>query len=56
MEWSLVVTGAFLPALMLPAPDFIALVRQSLTGGTPGGLLPTIGRRILASARNPLTP
>ena len=37
------VFGIFIPALMLPGPDFVAVVRASMTRGTRAGLLTTIG-------------
>ncbi|WP_373084966.1 LysE family translocator [Sneathiella sp.] len=37
------VFGIFIPALMLPGPDFIGVVRSSMTGGTRSGLLTTLG-------------
>lgn len=37
------VFGVFIPALLLPGPDFVAVVRSSLTRGTRAGLLTTIG-------------
>lgn len=37
------VFGVFIPALILPGPDFVAVVRASLTRGTRAGLLTTIG-------------
>ncbi len=37
------VFGIFIPALMLPGPDFIGVVRSSMTGGTRAGLLTTLG-------------
>ncbi|MCR9177626.1 MAG: LysE family translocator [Alphaproteobacteria bacterium] len=37
------VFSIFLPALMLPGPDFIAVVRASMTRGTRTGLLTTVG-------------
>ena len=37
------VFGIFIPALILPGPDFVAVVRSSLTRGTRGGLLTTLG-------------
>lgn len=37
------VFGIFIPALILPGPDFVAVVRSSLTRGTRGGMLTTIG-------------
>jgi threonine/homoserine/homoserine lactone efflux protein len=39
----LAVFGIFIPALMLPGPDFVAVVRSSMTRGTAGGLLTTLG-------------
>lgn len=46
MEW-LGVLGAvfaiFIPALVLPGPDFIAVVRSSMAHGTRHGLLTTLG-------------
>jgi len=37
------VFGIFIPALMLPGPDFVAVVRASMTRGTKAGLLTTLG-------------
>ena len=37
------VFAIFIPALMLPGPDFIAVVRSSMTRGTRAGLLTTLG-------------
>ena len=37
------VFGVFIPALILPGPDFVAVVRASMTRGTTAGLLTTIG-------------
>lgn len=37
------VFGIFIPALMLPGPDFVAIVRASMTRGTRAGLLTTLG-------------
>jgi threonine efflux protein len=37
------VFGIFIPALMLPGPDFIGVVRSSMTRGTGGGLKTTVG-------------
>lgn len=37
------VFGVFIPALLLPGPDFVAVVRSSLTRGARGGLLTTLG-------------
>jgi len=39
----LAVFGIFIPALILPGPDFVAVVRASMTRGTRAGLLTTIG-------------
>ncbi len=46
MDHALVLAGVFavfIPALMLPGPDFVAVVRSSMTRGTAGGLLTTLG-------------
>lgn len=46
MQWALVfvsVFAIFIPALMLPGPDFIAVVRSSMARGTRAGLLTTLG-------------
>lgn len=37
------VFGIFIPALLLPGPDFVGVVRSSMTGGTRAGLLTTLG-------------
>lgn len=37
------VFGVFIPALILPGPDFIGVVRSSMTRGTRAGLLTTLG-------------
>src|SRR3954468_4858524 len=37
------VFAVFIPALILPGPDFIGVVRSSMTRGTKAGLLTTIG-------------
>ncbi len=37
------VFAIFIPALMLPGPDFIAVVRSSVSKGSRAGLLTTIG-------------
>lgn len=37
------VFAIFIPALMLPGPDFIAVVRSSMARGTSAGLLTTVG-------------
>lgn len=39
----LAVFGIFIPALILPGPDFVAVVRSSLTRGARAGLLTTLG-------------
>ena len=46
MEHALVlisVFAIFIPALILPGPDFVAVVRSSMTHGTRAGLLTTLG-------------
>ena len=46
MEWTIVLVGVFaifIPALMLPGPDFVAVVRSSMSRGTGAGLLTTVG-------------
>jgi threonine/homoserine/homoserine lactone efflux protein len=46
MEWTIVLVGVFaifIPALMLPGPDFVAVVRSSMSRGTAAGLLTTVG-------------
>lgn len=46
MQWTIVfisVFAIFIPALMLPGPDFIAVVRSSMARGTRAGLLTTFG-------------
>jgi len=43
MSILLAVFGIFIPALILPGPDFVGVVRSSLTRGTAAGLLTTIG-------------
>lgn len=46
MEHALVLIGVFaifIPALILPGPDFVAVVRSSMTHGTRAGLLTTLG-------------
>jgi threonine/homoserine/homoserine lactone efflux protein len=35
--------GVFIPALILPGPDFVGVVRSSMTRGTRAGLLTTLG-------------
>ncbi len=37
------VFAIFIPALMLPGPDFVAVVRTSMTQGTSAGLCTTLG-------------
>jgi threonine/homoserine/homoserine lactone efflux protein len=37
------VFGIFIPALMLPGPDFVGVVRSSMTGGAKAGLWTTLG-------------
>jgi threonine efflux protein len=37
------VFAVFIPALMLPGPDFVAVVRSSMSHGTRSGLLTTAG-------------
>lgn len=37
------VFGIFIPALILPGPDFVAVVRLSMGRGTRAGLLTTVG-------------
>jgi threonine efflux protein len=37
------VFAIFIPALLLPGPDFVAVVRSSMTHGTRAGLLTTLG-------------
>ncbi len=37
------VFAVFIPALLLPGPDFVAVVRSSMTRGTAAGLLTTCG-------------
>jgi threonine efflux protein len=37
------VFGIFIPALILPGPDFIGVVRSSMTCGAAGGLRTTVG-------------
>lgn len=46
MDWTipfLTVFAIFIPALMLPGPDFVAVVRFSMTRGTAAGGQTTIG-------------
>jgi threonine/homoserine/homoserine lactone efflux protein len=37
------VFAVFIPALILPGPDFVAVVRSSMTRGTRAGLMTTLG-------------
>jgi threonine/homoserine/homoserine lactone efflux protein len=37
------VFGVFIPALLLPGPDFVGVVRSSMTRGTTAGLRTTVG-------------
>jgi len=37
------VFAIFIPALILPGPDFVAVVRSSMSGGTAAGLKTTLG-------------
>lgn len=37
------VFAVFIPALLLPGPDFIAVVRSAMTRGSPAGLLTALG-------------
>lgn len=39
----LAVFGVFIPALILPGPDFVAIVRMAMTRGTKAGLLTALG-------------
>jgi threonine efflux protein len=39
----LTVFGVFIPALILPGPDFVGVVRSSMTRGTRAGLLTAVG-------------
>ena len=46
MDWTLVLVGVFalfIPALILPGPDFVAVVRSSMAHGTAAGLFTTLG-------------
>jgi len=46
MEWTVVfvaVFAIFIPALMLPGPDFVAVVRSSMAKGAGSGFLTTLG-------------
>ncbi|KGF68786.1 threonine transporter [Hoeflea sp. BAL378] len=46
MQWTLAFVGVFaifIPALMLPGPDFIAVVRSSMARGARAGLMTTCG-------------
>lgn len=46
MDYTLTIVtvfAVFIPALVLPGPDFVAVVRSSMTKGTRAGLLTTLG-------------
>ncbi len=46
MQWLgvlVAVFGVFIPALILPGPDFVGVVRSSMTRGTTAGLLTAVG-------------
>ncbi|MFK8035908.1 MAG: LysE family translocator [Hyphomicrobiales bacterium] len=46
MDWTLTIVAVFaifIPALILPGPDFVAVVRSSIAGGTRAGLLTALG-------------
>ncbi|MGI9462963.1 MAG: LysE family translocator [Aestuariivirgaceae bacterium] len=46
MDWSITIAAVFaifIPALMLPGPDFVAVIRSSMAHGTRAGLFTTIG-------------
>lgn len=46
MDWTIAfvsVFAIFIPALMLPGPDFIAVVRSAMARGTRAGLMTTLG-------------
>jgi threonine efflux protein len=46
MDFTVVLIGVFavfIPALILPGPDFVAVVRSSISHGTRAGLLTTLG-------------
>lgn len=46
MDWTIAFVGVFaifIPALMLPGPDFVAVVRSSMAYGTRAGLWTTLG-------------
>lgn len=46
MEWTIILLGVFaifIPALILPGPDFVAVVRSSMAHGAGAGLLTTLG-------------
>jgi RhtB (resistance to homoserine/threonine) family protein len=46
MDYALIlipVFAVFIPALILPGPDFVAVVRSSMTYGTRAGLMTTLG-------------
>ncbi len=44
------VFAIFIPALMLPGPDFVAVVRSSMTHGTRAGLMTTAGVSLMLAA------
>ena len=53
MDYALVlisVFAVFIPALILPGPDFVAVVRSSMSRGTRAGLLTTLGVSLGLSA------
>ena len=46
MDWTLTIVAVFaifIPALILPGPDFVAVVRSSISGGARAGLLTALG-------------
>lgn len=46
MDWTLTIVAVFaifIPALILPGPDFVAVVRSSIAEGTRAGLLTALG-------------
>lgn len=46
MDWTLTIVAVFaifIPALILPGPDFVAVVRSSVSGGTKSGLFTSLG-------------
>ena len=44
------VFAVFVPALMLPGPDFVAVVRAAMTGGARTGILTALGTTVGLSA------